>query len=74
MANKKLLLLPMLLIAACGKGTKDTPPSVVTNADSVTKDSTAKVAAVARSARAPHHAFDTAAAAGSRPLERETYQ
>lgn len=62
------------VLAACGSGTKATPLAVpAATTDSLAKDSTAKVAAAKRLANGPHHSFDTAAAAGARPLVRETY-
>jgi hypothetical protein len=75
MANKTLLLLPVVLLAAaCGGGAaKDAATAIVANADSLAKDSASK-APKTKAAVVVHHAFDTAAAAGDRPLERETYQ
>lgn len=74
MRTKSILSL-VLLLAACGGGTTSGNTTVIasTNTDSVTKDSAAKGAAKAKAAKVPHHAFDTAAAGGARPLERETY-
>ena len=72
MRNKPLLLVPVALLIACGGGAK-AAATTVTNPDSVAKDSTTKAVAAKKTANAPHHAFDTAAAAGARPLVRETY-
>lgn len=75
MRNRVILAVSALLLAACGGGTKGTPlaaPAV--NADSLAKDSTAKAAAAKKLATGPRHAFDTVAAAGMRPLVRETYR
>jgi hypothetical protein len=72
MRTRVIPFFAVLLIAACGK--KDAPPAApVVNADSVSKDSTAKAAAKRKLANGPHHVFDTVAAAGMRPLVRETY-
>jgi hypothetical protein len=69
-----ILASAVVALAACGGGTTGTPPAVpVVNADSAVKDSATKVAARKR-ANGPHHVFDTVAAAGMRPLVRETYK
>ena len=74
MRNRAMLLVPVIFAIACGGGTKGTPLAAVpTNTDSVSKDSTTKVVAARKLANGPHHVFDTAAAAGQRPLVRETY-
>lgn len=75
MRNRVILAVSALLLAACGGGTKGTPLAVPpATADSLAKDSTAKAAAAKKLVNGPHHAFDTAAAAGARPLVRETYR
>lgn len=64
-----------LVLAACGGGTKGTPLAVPpANADSLARDSTVKAGAAKKLANGPHHVFDTVAAAGVRPLVRETYR
>jgi hypothetical protein len=75
MRNRAILLVPVMLLVACGGGGGTTTPPVAAaaNPDSVTKDVATKAAAVKKAAAAPHHVFDTAAAAGMRPLVRETY-
>lgn len=74
MRTRAILAVTALLLGACGGSpTGTTTVTVATNADSVAKDSVAKGAAARKAANAPRHAFDTAAAAGARPLERETY-
>ena len=76
MRNRTLLLVPAMLLIACGGGTSATSLAVNPGAaDSVAKDSTTKAAAAAKkSANAPRHVFDTAAAGGTRPLTRETFR
>ena len=74
MRNKSMLLLPVALLIACGGGGAKSAATVVANADSVSKDSTTKAAAAKKAANGPHHVFDTAAAAGARPLVRETFR
>lgn len=75
MRNRSMLLLPVLWLMACGShGAAAAPDSAAAaataKADSVKKDSVAKAAKHVVH-RAP---IDTAAAAGMRPLVRETYQ
>ena len=75
MSNKSLLLVPVIFVLACGGGTTATmAPPTAAALDSLAKDSTAKAAAARKLANGPHHVFDTAAAAGIRPLLRETYR
>jgi len=74
MSSNSLLFVPAIFVVACSSGgaaaaTPPTPAAV----DSLAKDSTTKAGAARKLANGPHHVFDTAAAAGSRPLVRETY-
>ncbi len=71
MRNRSMLLGLVVFTMACGGGAAATTSST-TAADSAKKDSAAK--APKRVAAAPRPSFDTAAAAGNRPLVRETYQ
>lgn len=74
MRNRALLLVTVVLLIGCGGGgTTSTPLAATANPDSVAKDSTTKAATAKKRANGPHHVFDTAAAAGTRPLVRETY-
>lgn len=76
MFNKSLLLLPLLLLAACGNGTNATPLAAQPSRPDTTGKDAAGKAAPKKVAVAPtgqRHAFDTAAAGGLRPLVRETY-
>ncbi|MGH7593795.1 MAG: hypothetical protein ACRELE_08100 [Gemmatimonadales bacterium] len=72
-SNRLTLLAPaMLLLLACGGGAAASA-AAATKADSTAKDSVRK-AATAKPVVAVHHrTIDTAAAAGLRPLVRETY-
>lgn len=73
-SNRAILLVSVVLLIACGGGGTTTPPvAAAVNPDSVTKDAATKAAAAKKTANGPHHLFDTAAAAGTRPLVRETY-
>ncbi len=76
MRTRAIFAATVLGLAACGNGTKATPAVALTAADSLAKDSTTKAAANAarKLANGPHHVFDTVAAAGARPLVRETYR
>ncbi len=67
-SDRSFGVLPLLLLAACGGGTAaTTPPAKTAAADS------AKQAAPADTTHARRAQFDTLAAAGERPLTRETY-
>ena len=69
MRNRSLLPGALVLLMACG----GSPPPAAATAT----DSTARADSIAKAAKAVHvvkgPAFDTAAAAGMRPLVRETY-
>jgi hypothetical protein len=71
--NPLLLAIPAAFLLACGGGGTKSPTTVVGPNDSLAKDSAAKATAK-KIASTPHHMFDTVAAAGMRPLVRETYQ
>jgi hypothetical protein len=76
MRTRAIFAALVVVLAACGSGTKATPLATPASAaDSLARDSTAKAAATTarKLASGPHHVFDTAAAAGARPLVRETY-
>ena len=74
MRNRLFVLSPaVLLLLACGGGAPANPAAVAAKADSAAKDSAAKKAAAKPVAVVRHQAIDTAAAAGMRPMVRETY-
>jgi hypothetical protein len=73
MRNRSTLLAPVvLLLMACSGGAASSTAAATAKADSAAKDSVAK-AAPAKKAVVVHHPIDTVAAAGMRPLVRETY-
>ncbi|HEY3933608.1 MAG TPA: hypothetical protein VGL65_03240 [Gemmatimonadales bacterium] len=70
MATKRFIaFVPVLLLAACGGGGAPTTPAAGV------EDTTSKPAAKAAAKQVVYqHPFDTLAAAGLRPMVRETYQ
>ena len=73
MRNRSTLLAPaVLLLMACSGSAASSTAAATAKADSAAKDSVAK-AAPAKKAAVVHRQIDTVAAAGMRPLVRETY-
>lgn len=72
MCRETARLLPLILLLACGGGGEATPPATPA-ADSTPAAKPAASATTAAAASVQQVAFDTAAAAGERPLRRERY-
>lgn len=74
MRNRSTLLAPaVLLLVACSGGAASSTAAATAKADSAAKDSVAKAAPAKKAAVVVHRPIDTVAAAGMRPLVRETY-
>ena len=76
MPTRSWLLAPLLLAAACGGGTPTAATTTTTTTATAPKPDSAKAAkpALSGQALAAARAIDTAAAAGMKPLVRETYR
>lgn len=74
MRNRSTLLAPaVLLLMACSGGAASSTAAATAKADSAAKDSVAKAAPAKKAPVVVHRPIDTVAAAGMRPLVRETY-